>query len=76
LPFDRLDAPGRVLGDLPTAVWPEARVVVDGVLGEVLGDQIGVAGVERLVVGADAVEVRDDQILTGRQSIWRYPVRR
>jgi hypothetical protein len=36
---------------------------VDGVVGEVGGDQVGVAGVERLVVGADVVEVGDPGIL-------------
>jgi hypothetical protein len=38
---------------------------VHRVVGEVRGDQVGVAGVERLVVGADVVEVGDDGILTG-----------
>ena len=38
-------------------MWPEARVVVDRVVCEVGGDQLGVAGVQRLVVGADVVEV-------------------
>jgi hypothetical protein len=37
---------------------------VDGLVGEVGRDQLGVAGVERLVVGADVVEVSDDEILT------------
>jgi hypothetical protein len=37
---------------------------VHGVLGEVLGDQVGVAGVQGVVVGADVVEVSDDEILT------------
>jgi hypothetical protein len=37
---------------------------VDGVVGEVGGDQLGVARVERVVVRADVVEVADDQILT------------
>jgi hypothetical protein len=40
-------------------VRPEPGVVVDGVIGEVRGDELGVAGVERLVVGADVVEVGD-----------------
>jgi hypothetical protein len=35
-----------------------------GVVGEVLGDAIGVARVERLVVGADVVEVADGARLT------------
>jgi hypothetical protein len=37
---------------------------VHRVLGEVLGDQVGVAGVQRVIVGADVVEVPDDEILT------------
>jgi hypothetical protein len=32
---------------------------VDGVVGEMGGDQLGVAGVERLVVGADVIELGD-----------------
>ena len=36
---------------------PEARVVVDGVVGEMGGDKLGVACIERFVVGADVVEV-------------------
>jgi hypothetical protein len=36
---------------------------VNGVVGEVGGDQVGVAAVERLVVGADVVEVGDSGIL-------------
>jgi hypothetical protein len=32
---------------------------VDGVVGEVRGDEVGVAGVERLVVGADVIEIAD-----------------
>jgi hypothetical protein len=64
LAVDRLDSPLGVLGDLPAAMRPETRVVVDGVVGEVRGDQVDVACVERLVVGADVVEVADDEILT------------
>jgi hypothetical protein len=37
---------------------------MDRVVGEVLGDAIGVAGVERLVVGADVIEVADGARLT------------
>jgi hypothetical protein len=38
---------------------------VDRVVGEVRRDQVGVARVERLVVGVDVVEVgADDEILT------------
>jgi hypothetical protein len=36
---------------------------MDGVGGEVLGNGLGVAGVQGLVVGADVVEVRDGRIL-------------
>jgi hypothetical protein len=39
---------------------------VNGVVGEVGGDQVGVAGVKRLVVRADVIEVADDGILTSR----------
>jgi hypothetical protein len=59
LPLDRLDAPPGVLGNLATVMRPEPRVVVDGVVGEVGRDQLGVARVESLVVGADVVEVGD-----------------
>jgi hypothetical protein len=65
LSVDHPDAHPRVLADpLRALVRPEPRVVVDGVVGEVGGDQLRVAGVERLVVGADVVEVSDDEILT------------
>jgi hypothetical protein len=37
---------------------------VDGVVGEVGRDQVGVARIEGVVVGADVVEVADDGILT------------
>jgi hypothetical protein len=37
---------------------------VNGVLGEVRRDSVDVAAVERRVVGADVVEVSDDEILT------------
>jgi hypothetical protein len=36
---------------------------VNGVVGEVGGDQVGIAGVEGLVVGADVVEIGDPGIL-------------
>ena len=50
----------RVLADpLRPLVGPKTGVVVDRVLGEVLGDALGVARVERVVVGADVVEVGD-----------------
>jgi len=48
-----VDRPAGVFRDAPPAVRPEARVVVSGVLGEVPGDQIDVARVERLVITAD-----------------------
>jgi hypothetical protein len=50
---------------------------VDGVLGEVRGDQVGVAGVERLVIGADVGEMGDYGILTGRCRFgsWLFVVR-
>jgi hypothetical protein len=54
-------------------VGPEPRVVVDRVLGEVGCDQLGVAGVERLVVGADVVEVGDDGIVTCLCRFGRIP---
>jgi hypothetical protein len=58
LPVGLLDAPFRVLADRPRAlVRAEPGVVVDGVVGEMGGDQLDVARVERLVVGADVVEV-------------------
>jgi hypothetical protein len=58
LPVDLLDAPLGVLGDRVGALMgAEPRVVVDGVVGEVGGDAVDVARVERLVVGADVVEV-------------------
>jgi hypothetical protein len=63
LAVDGFDAPLGVLGDLPAPVRPEPGVVVDRVVGEMGGDQVGVAGVERLVVGADVVEVGDPGIL-------------
>ena len=67
LAVDDLDAHLRVLADpLGALVRPQPRVVVDGVLGEVRGDEIGVAGVERLVVGADVVEVEMRLILAYR----------
>jgi hypothetical protein len=56
---DIVVSPLRVLGDLAAVVGAEARVVMRSVVGEVRGDELGVARVERLVVGADVVEVRD-----------------
>ena len=57
LPVQLVDRPAGVLGDLAPAVGAEPRVVVDRVVREVRGDQLDVAGVQRLVVGADVVEV-------------------
>ena len=39
-----------------------ARVVVDGVVGEVASDVVGVAGIQRLVVRPDVVEPRSHQV--------------
>ena len=72
LPVDGLDAPLRVVGDLAPVVRPEARVVVRRVLGEVRRDGVRVARVERLVVGADVVEVADALTL----SAWAFRSRR
>jgi hypothetical protein len=49
---------------------------VDGVVGEVLGDALGVAAVERLVVGADVIQMRDGGDFYRGLSIWAAPVRR
>ena len=58
LPVDRLDSHLGVLPDpLGTLVRPETGVVVDRVVGEVRCDEIRVTGVERVVVGADVIEV-------------------
>jgi len=58
LAVDLLDPELRVEADpLGALVGAEPRVVVGRVLGEVAGDQLGVARVERLVVGADVVDV-------------------
>jgi hypothetical protein len=58
LAIEVVDPPARVLGDRPSALMrAEPRVVVDGVVREVRGDEVDVARVERLVVGADVVEV-------------------
>jgi hypothetical protein len=71
LAVDLLDPELRVLPDPPGALMrSQPRVVVDRVIGEVRGDQIGVAGVKRLVVGADVVEVADDEILTCACRSW------
>jgi hypothetical protein len=53
----------------------EAGVVVSRVVGEVGRDQLDVAGVERLVVAADVVEVRDPKNLS-RNVDFRSLVRR
>jgi hypothetical protein len=54
--LEPVDPPAGVLGDLAPAMRPEARVVVDGVVGEVRGDQVDVAAVQGLVVAADVGE--------------------
>jgi hypothetical protein len=65
LTVDLLDPELRVLPDsLGALMRPKARVVVDRVVGEVRGDEIGVTRVQRLVVGADVIEVADDEIVT------------
>src|SRR5215210_2772448 len=57
LTLDVVDRPAGVLGDgAGTLVRAEPRVVVDGVVGEVRGDGLDVARVERLVVGANVGE--------------------
>jgi hypothetical protein len=76
LPGEVVDRPAGVLGDRAAVVGPEARVVVGRVVGEVRGDQVDVAGVERLVVAADVVEGIDADIFTFRQSICATLVRR
>src|SRR5215213_5922448 len=81
LAVDGLDAPRRVFGDLAAMMWAEARVVVGCVVDEMSGHRVGVARVERLVVGADVVEMRDcapDAIrsrISTRLSNSRGPVR-
>jgi hypothetical protein len=64
LALEVADRPACVLGDRTPAVRPEAGVVVGCVVGEVGGDQVDVTGVERLVVAADVVEVRDPKNLS------------
>jgi hypothetical protein len=56
LAVDVVDRPARVVGDLAPVMGTEPRVVVGRVAGEVRGDQVDVAGVERLVVAADVGE--------------------
>jgi hypothetical protein len=76
LPAEVVDPPTGVLGDLAAVMRPEARVVVGRVVGEVRGDQVDVAGVERLVVAADVLERLDADIFTCRLSICATVVRR
>ena len=72
-----VDRPACVAGDrLGAPVRPEPRVVMDGVVGEVGGDQLDVAGVEGVVVAADVVERADLGIVTVCRSICGDPVRR
>jgi hypothetical protein len=70
LAVHRLHAPFGVIGDLAAAVRPEPGVVVDSVVRKVRGDQLDVTGVERLVIGADVVQVADDEILTCGCRYW------
>jgi hypothetical protein len=61
LPFEVLDRQLRVLADRASALMrAKSRVVMDGVVREVLGDPVRIAGVQRLVVGADVVEQGPD----------------
>jgi hypothetical protein len=76
LPAEVVDRPAGVLGDRAAVVGAEARVVMGRVLGEVRGDQVDVACVERLVVAADVVERVDADIFTCRLSICATVVRR
>jgi hypothetical protein len=76
LAVEIVDRPARVFGDPPAVVRAEARVVVRRVLGEVRGDQIDVARVERLVVAADVVQRVDRRIFTFSLSISAKLVRR
>jgi hypothetical protein len=74
LAVDLVDPPAGVLGDRPGAlVRAEPGVVVDGVVGEVPGDPLDVAAVERLVVAADVVERVDSRILSAWCRFGRRP---
>jgi hypothetical protein len=74
LAVDLVDRPVRVLADRARAlVRAEPRVVVNGVVGEVLGDAIRVTGVERLVVAANVAELVDVRILSGACRSGRRP---
>jgi len=65
LAVEVFDRPARVLGDRPSPlVWAQPRVVVDRVVGEVRRDQLDVAAVQGVVVGADVVEIGDSPILS------------
>jgi hypothetical protein len=75
LALEVVDRPAGVLGYRAPVVRAEPRVVVRGVVGEVRRDQIDVAGVERLVVAADVVEVRDPENVS-RNVDFRLAVRR
>jgi len=63
LAVEVVDRPAGVLGDLAAVVGAEPGVVVGRVVGEVRGDQIDVARVERLVVATDVGEVVDFETL-------------
>jgi hypothetical protein len=59
LTIDVLDGKLRVLADRArTDMRPKPRVVVNGVLGEVVGDAIGIAAVECVVVRPDVIRGR------------------
>jgi hypothetical protein len=75
-PAEAVDPPAGVLGDLAAAVRAEPGVVVGRVVGEVRGDQVDVAGVQRLVVAADMLEWVDVDIFTFSLSICATLVRR
>jgi hypothetical protein len=65
LPIEVVDGPLGVLADRARPlVRPKSGVVVRRVVREVRRDEIRVAAVQRLVVGADVIEISDDGILT------------
>src|SRR5690349_9797660 len=71
LSVDRSDAELGVLADaLGSLVRPEPRVVVNGVVGEVARDELGVTRVQRFVVGADVVETAHPTTFISGLSIW------
>jgi len=61
LTLEVLDRPFGVLADRARSlVRTEPRVVVDGVVGEVRGNEVWIAGVQRAVVAADVIEVAQE----------------